>query len=107
MATPLEASLVEFFKRATVSSATVRKLGGESEPVPRARLVKEVNAMLVHLVPDYEFAGSAADVAESLSYFEATVIKGLTLLAAAGIVAESEAGYSLSEVGRELYGKIQ
>jgi hypothetical protein len=102
----LEDALVTFFRKTSVSSAIVHKLAELGRPVPHADLIRAVNAAMVHLVPDYSFAGSAADVADSLHSFEPTVEKGLELLLVAGIVTESDSMLSLSEVGEELNRRL-
>lgn len=106
MALTLEDALVEFFKQTSVSSAIVRKLASADEPVPHHELVDAVNSMMVHLLPDYAFTGSASDVQDSLHSFEPTVEKGLALLLASGIVVEEESMCSLSDVGQELYRRL-
>jgi hypothetical protein len=106
MAASLEDALIEFFRRTTVSSAIIRRLANAGEPLLHQELVNNVNAMMVHLLPDYAFAGSAKDVADSLHSFEPTVEKGLELLIGAGIVNESASMCSLSEVGEELHRKL-
>ena len=106
MASSLEDALVAFFKSTSVSSSIVRKLAATDEPVPHAELVHAVNAMMVHLVPDYAFAGSASNVLESLESFEPTINTGLKLLIDSGIVTESSSMCTLSDVGEELHRRI-
>jgi hypothetical protein len=92
MGLTLEESLVEFFKQTTVSAAVIKTFAKVNEPLTFDALSEGVAAFVGSRIPDYALEG--------------VLRTSLRLLKSSGWVAKSEDGFILTELGRELAGKL-